>query len=59
MLCLHRKVKENEMGMACITNGGKKNSYRIFVGSAEGKKPLGTPRRRWVNDIKVDLREIG
>jgi hypothetical protein len=29
------------------------------VGKSEGKKPLGRPRRRWVNNIKIDLREIG
>jgi hypothetical protein len=37
----------------------KKNAYRILVGKPEGKRPLGTPRRRWVNNIKMDLREIG
>jgi hypothetical protein len=33
--------------------------YRILVGKPEGKRPLGRPRRRWGNDIKMDLREIG
>jgi hypothetical protein len=37
----------------------KKNSYRILVGKPEGKRPLGRLRRRWVNYIKIDLREIG
>jgi hypothetical protein len=32
---------------------------RILVGKPEGKRPLGRPRRRWVNNIKMDLREIG
>jgi hypothetical protein len=36
--------------------GEKKNAYRILVGKPEGKKPLGKPRRRWVNDIKIDLK---
>jgi hypothetical protein len=31
----------------------------ILVGKPEGKRPLGTPRRRWVDNIKMDLREIG
>jgi hypothetical protein len=31
----------------------------ILVGKPEGKRPLGRPRRRWMNDIKMDLREIG
>jgi hypothetical protein len=35
--------------------GEKRNAYRILV----GKRPLGRPRRRWVNNIKMDLREIG
>jgi hypothetical protein len=35
-----------------------RNAYRILVGKPEGKRPLGRPRRRWV-DIKMDLREIG
>jgi hypothetical protein len=37
----------------------KRNAYRIFVGMPEGKRPLGRPRRRWVDNIKMDLREIG
>jgi hypothetical protein len=36
----------------------KKNAYRILVGKPEGKRPLGRPRRRWVDSIKMDLREI-
>jgi hypothetical protein len=37
----------------------KRNAYRLFVGKAEGMRPLGRPRRRWVDNIKIDLREIG
>jgi hypothetical protein len=37
----------------------KRNAYRILVGKPEGKKPLGRLRRRWVNIIKMDVREIG
>jgi hypothetical protein len=37
----------------------KMNAYRILVGKLEGKRPLGRPRRRWENNIKMDLREIG
>jgi hypothetical protein len=36
----------------------KRNAYRILVGNPEGKRPLGRPRRRWVDNIKMDLREI-
>jgi hypothetical protein len=36
-----------------------RNAYRILVGKPEGKRPLGRPRRRLVDNIKMDLREIG
>jgi hypothetical protein len=39
--------------------GEKRNAYRILVGKPEGKRPLGRPRCRWVDNIKMDLREIG
>jgi hypothetical protein len=39
--------------------GQKRNAYRILVGKPEGKSPLGRPRRRWVDNIKMDLSEIG
>jgi hypothetical protein len=38
--------------------GEKRNAYRLLVGKPEGKRPLGKPRRRWVDDIKMDLLEI-
>jgi hypothetical protein len=38
--------------------GEKMNAYRILVGKPEGKRPLGRPKRRWVDNIKTDLREI-
>jgi hypothetical protein len=47
------------MGRACSTNGEKRNSYRILVGKPEGKRPVGRPRIRWVDNIKIDLREFG
>jgi hypothetical protein len=47
------------MGRACSTSGEKRNAYRILVGKPEGKRPLGRPRRRWVDNIKMDLRKIG
>jgi hypothetical protein len=39
--------------------GEKRNAYRILVGKPEGKRPLGRPRCRWVDNIKMDLRGIG
>jgi hypothetical protein len=38
--------------------GEKRNAFRILVGKPEGYRPLGRPRRRWVNNINMDLREI-
>jgi hypothetical protein len=40
-------------------NGEKRNVYRMLMGKPEGKKPVGRPRRRWVDNIKMVLREIG
>jgi hypothetical protein len=46
------------MGRACSTNGEKRNAYRILLGTLEGKRLLGRPRRMWVDNIKTELREI-
>jgi hypothetical protein len=37
----------------------KRNVYRLLVGTPEGKRPVGRPRRRWIDNIKMDLLEIG
>jgi hypothetical protein len=47
------------MGMPCSTNGEKKNTYRLLVGKPEGKRPLGRSRRRWADNIRMDLGEVG
>jgi hypothetical protein len=52
-------VAEDEMGGPCSTNGEKRNTYRLMVGKPEGKRPLGRPRRRWVDNIRMDLGEVG
>jgi hypothetical protein len=39
--------------------GEKRNAYKILLGNPEGKRPLGRPRHMWVDNIKMDLREIG
>jgi hypothetical protein len=46
------------MGRSCSTNGSKRKAYRTLVGNPQGKTPLGRPRRRWVDNIKMDLRDI-
>jgi hypothetical protein len=39
--------------------GEKRSVYRLFAGNPEGKRPLGRPRRRWIDNIKINLSEIG
>jgi hypothetical protein len=39
--------------------GEKRNAYRLLMGKSKGRRPLGRPRRRWVDNIKMDLGEIG
>jgi hypothetical protein len=46
------------MDRTCSTNRERRNTYRVLVGKPEGKKPVGRPRRRWDDDIKLELREI-
>jgi hypothetical protein len=47
------------MGGACSTNGVKRNAYRLLVGEPEGRSPLGRPRRRWLDNIRMYLEEVG
>jgi hypothetical protein len=44
------------MGRACNTNGEKSDAYRILFGKPDGKTPLGTPKCRWLDNIKMDLK---
>jgi hypothetical protein len=48
---------ESEMGRVCSIHGEKRNAYRILVGKAERKRPLGTPRCWWEDSIKMNLRK--
>jgi hypothetical protein len=47
------------MGMKCSRKGREKEAYKILVGKPKGKTSLDRPRRRWVGNIMIDLREIG
>jgi hypothetical protein len=47
------------MGKECSTREAKTNAYRVLLERPEGKRPLGKPRRRWEDNIKVDVRDIG
>ena len=49
----------NEMGGACGAYGEGRGVHRVWAGKPEGKRPMGRPRRRWVDNIKMDLREVG
>jgi hypothetical protein len=50
--------EEDEMSGSCShVWGEKRNAYRLLVGKPEGKRPLGRPRHRWVDNVRVDLGE--
>jgi hypothetical protein len=52
-------MKENEVGKACSTQAEERKVYKVLVGKPEGKRPLARPRRRWQDEIRMDLRETG
>jgi hypothetical protein len=56
-----RVVKSRRMRWACLVArmGEESGVHRVLVGKPEGKSPLGTPRRRWEDNIKTDLQEVG
>jgi hypothetical protein len=56
-----RQVKSRRMRWAghVVRMGEDRKVYKVFVGKPEGKRPLGRPRRRWEDRIRMDLREIG
>jgi hypothetical protein len=47
------------VGGACSSNGKKRNAYRLLVGKPEGRRPLGRPRRRLFDNIRMDLVKVG
>jgi hypothetical protein len=53
------KSKRKKWVVHIARMGENRNAYRILVGKPEGKKPLGRPRRRWVDNIRMDLGEVG
>jgi hypothetical protein len=42
-----------------VRSSKKRNAHSLLIRKSQGRRPLGRPRRRWVNNIKMDLREIG
>jgi hypothetical protein len=53
------QIKTNELGGPCSTYGERRGAYGVFVGKPEGRRLLERPRRRWKNNIKMDLYEVG
>jgi hypothetical protein len=47
------------VGGACSTHGGDENAFKILVGKPQRKRPLGRPRCRWMDHIRMDLSETG
>ena len=56
-----RVIKSKRMRSAghVARMGEERGAYRFLVGKPEGKRPMGRPRRRWVNNIRLDLQEVG
>jgi hypothetical protein len=56
-----RVIKSRRLGWAghMARIGERRGAYRALVGKPEGRRPLGRPRRRWEDNIKTDLREVG
>ena len=66
-LYIHLKIRSfldlrhqvNEMGSACSAYGGTRGVHRVLVRKPKEKRPLGRPRRRWEDNIKMDFQEVG
>jgi hypothetical protein len=56
---LYKTLKEVEVGGTCGSYGEGRGVYWVLVGRPEGKRPVGRPRCRWKDNIKMDLGEIG
>jgi len=57
--CPGDKTEKNEMSETCSAYGGEERCIQSLGGENWGKRPLGRPRRRWENYIKIDLHEVG
>jgi len=55
---LHHQIKEEKMGGHVARMGQMRNSYSTFVGIPKWKRPIGRLRRRWKDNIRLDLREV-
>jgi hypothetical protein len=57
--CSSDKTEKNEMCGACSAGGGEEMCVQSFVVKPEGKRPLGSLRSRWEDNILIDLQEVG
>jgi hypothetical protein len=55
----HISFKKNEMDGHTAHTGERKGSYRVLMGRPEGQRPIGRPKCRWEDNIKVHLQEVG
>jgi hypothetical protein len=53
-----RMIKKTELGKTCSMYGDRGDAYTVSVGKPEERRPLGRPRCRWENNIKMHLREV-
>jgi len=57
--CAGDKIEKNGWAGHVARMGEERGVYRFLLGKAEGRRPLGRPRRRWVDNIRMDLQEVG
>ena len=57
--CAGDKIEKNEMGWACGAYVCGEGVFRVLLGKPEGRRPLGRPRRRWMDNIRMDLQGVG
>jgi hypothetical protein len=53
------KIEKNKKGGACSADREGRCMYMVLVGKPEGKRPLGRPRCKWEDNVKMDLQEVG
>jgi hypothetical protein len=53
------QIEKNEIGAACSTYGGEESCIEVFMGKPVVKRTLGRPWRRWEDNMKMDLQEVG
>jgi hypothetical protein len=57
--CPGDKIEKNEMDGTCSTQGDRRGVFRVLVVKPEVKRPLGRPRLRWEDNIKMDFQKVG